>query len=120
PHPKSAQLLRVVVARVRASTVGVMDESGWGIAVSHRSTEGVQRQASVVGGACRPANDCAAEEVENDSQVKPSCTGVYRCDVGHPNLIGTRRREVSLEQVWRDVHGVLRVCGCSVASASAP
>ena len=47
----------------------------------------------------RPANDFAVKEIKHDGQVQPAFVSPQVGDVRRPDLIGCRRRKVSVEQI---------------------
>ena len=57
----------------------------------------------------RPANNLAIEQIENDGQIPPAVVGPQVSDVRRPYLIRRSRRKVSVQQIGRYQHTVLRV-----------
>ena len=49
-----------------------------------------------------PADDLASGEIEDDGQVEPALASGQVRDVGEPDRVGQRRRELLLQEVGRD------------------
>ena len=58
---------------------------------------------------CRPADDPAGEQVDDNGEVQPAFAGPHVGDVGTPLPVGPRCREVLIEQVQRDRSGMMAV-----------
>lgn len=49
-------------------------------------------------------------QIKDDGEIQPPLAGPDIADVARPFLIGPIRRDVTVQQVWRDVEGVVTVC----------
>ena len=48
-------------------------------------------------------------QIKDDSQVEPTFAGPHKTDVSGPLMVGAIRMEVPVQQVRRDVEGVVAV-----------
>ena len=64
---------------------------------------------------CRPADDTAREQVDDEALVQPAFMGLDVGDVGHPDLIGPGRLEPLLEPVLGD--GIVMAVAASAHAA---
>ncbi len=56
-------------------------------------------------------------QVQDHSQIKPPLAGPDVTDIARPFLVGSIRREVTIQKVWRDVERVVAVCGSAAIRA---
>ena len=68
--PVAGEIRLVVLAGVGAATIRVVQEPGLGTATLHRHLERLQREASIVDGADRPAHDEARKQIEHRRQIE--------------------------------------------------
>jgi hypothetical protein len=87
-EPKLAALIRMV-DHVRRT------------ALRERHVQGIEHELSPQVRCHRPADDAAAPRVENDGEVQEAGPGRDVRDVGDPELIGSGRGEVALDEVRR-------------------
>ena len=99
----------VLLARVRAAAVGVVDQRSRGAPRSQGSIQGCPSQGGVIRLAGRPADDTPREEVQEDGEIQPSRDRPDVGDVPHPSFVGSAGVEVPLEHVRRDGIVVARV-----------
>src|SRR3954464_2334239 len=92
----------VVLARVGAALVRVVEQAGLGAAVAQRLVEGPDHQVPVVAGAHRPADEEAGKQVEHCRQVDLAAGSDELGGIAHPALIRRRCGEVAVEDVGRD------------------
>ena len=59
----------IVLAGVRRSLIGVMEQAACGAAALHRHVEGLDGQMSIVDGADGPPHNEPREQIENDRAV---------------------------------------------------
>src|SRR5712692_7085546 len=93
----------IVLARVGASLVGMVQQTGIGAASLQRHFEGFDRQVPVVDGADRPAHDESREQVKNRGQVELAAGPDQQLRrVAYPALVGRLRLELSVQKVGCD------------------
>jgi hypothetical protein len=85
------------------------DQTGLGPTPEPRHSQRVRNQLRAHVGLERPSHDLATEQIQDDRQIQPALVGPEIGDVCRPDLIGFRRREVTLQQVRRDRQIVIRV-----------
>ena len=56
-----------------------------------------------------PADHAPGMQIQDHRQIKPALAGPDIADVTRPFLVGPVGGEVALQQVWRDVEGVIAV-----------
>src|SRR6266540_1371526 len=96
----------VVHARVRAASIGVVQEPGIGTAPLDCHLEGLQRDPSVVHGTDRPAHHEPGVEIQNRGEIQLGPISDHELGrVADPALIRCRGGEVPGEYIGRD--GVL-------------
>ena len=76
-------------------------------ALSERHVKRCQYQFGAQMSFHRPAHNLAAERVEHHRQVKKAGPGWNVADVGDPQTIGRRRREVALNEIWSGFGGAI-------------
>src|SRR5581483_1566120 len=108
-EPGARECALVLLARVLATAIGVMNESGsWTPSLQrHGQRRGCEWRRQTI--AHRPSDNASRVEVENRGEVEPAFPRFDVRDVGHPDLVRCVCREVALEQVRRDRHLVLGV-----------
>ena len=96
-----SELRSVAFARVLAATIGVMQHLWRWLPPSKCGLQGVfdKLGSHVVGK--RPAHDEPRMQVEDDSQIAPSCCSPDIGDVTGPNMIGRIDRKLARQSVWR-------------------
>src|SRR5690606_34596021 len=77
-----------------------------------RHSERSQSQLGVDGAGDAPTDNTARVEVDENGEEQPAIERRHIRYVPYPGLVRTARREIPLQQVWRDRIGVPRV-GCS-------
>jgi hypothetical protein len=102
------QVLEVTTA-ILAATVTVEDQARLRKAAKPRHTQRIRHQLRAHVRLHRPAHHLTAEQVENDGQIQPTLVRPDVRDVRSPDLVGTRGREVSLQQVRCDRQPVVAI-----------
>src|SRR5712692_9679489 len=93
----------IVLARVGASLVRVVQQAGIGATPLQRHLERFDRQVPVVDGADRPAHDEAREQVKNRGQVELAAGPDQQLRrVAYPTLVGRLRLELAVQEVCSD------------------
>src|SRR6202166_3459455 len=95
---------------ILAATVTVEDQARLRTAAKPCHTQRIRHQLRAHVRLHRPAHHLTAEQVENDGQKQPTLVRPDVRDVRSPDLVGTRGREVSLQQVRCDRQAVVAVC----------
>ena len=105
-------------ACVLAPAVRVMDQARARVSGSQSSPQRLHHQLRphVVSGC--PAHNAATEQVEDDGEIQPPGRGPDVGDVRGPQLVGPRRVEILLDQVWRNGLAMVRVRGSSKTSST--
>ena len=96
-----------------------MNHSG-GAALPARQVECRQHQFGAQMSFHRPADDLAAQRVEHHRQVKKAGPGWNVADVGDPQTIGRRRREVAFNEIWSGFGGAISHRGGNPLGLLAP
>jgi hypothetical protein len=65
--------------------------------------QGPNRQIAFHPVADGPADDASRMQIEDDSEIQPALAGPDVADIARPFLVRSIRREVTVQQVWRDV-----------------
>src|SRR3989442_1790589 len=99
----------VVLARVLDTAVRVMDEASLGAPGPESHAQGVEGERPVEVRIHGPADNTPREQVQDGREVGPALSGPDVGDVGHPDLVGRRGREVPVELIRRDRMRVPRV-----------
>jgi hypothetical protein len=86
-----------------------MDQPRGRAAHDESLAEGSASQIPMQPVTCRPADDSACEQVDDDRQIQPTFAGPDVGNVGVPLLVRLRRCEVLVEQVRSDRPGMM-VC----------
>ena len=68
--PWASRTALVVLTRVGASTVGMMEQAGVGTPALDRHLEGRDRHVAIVHGADGPAHDEAREQIEDRREIE--------------------------------------------------
>ena len=104
----------VVLARVRAALVGVMQQAGIGTPPLQCHLERLQREMSIIHGTDGPADDEARIQVENGRQIELAAAADDELRrIADPALIGRLRCESTVEQIGRDRVGRDRSSSCA-------
>ena len=102
--------LLIVVRKVLASAIRVMNAALWWPAQGNRHVEGADRQVFLHLVADRTTYHPAGMQIKYDRQINPALPRPDIGDVAGPFLIGLARREILLQEIWRDVECVVAVC----------
>ena len=98
--PCASRIVLVVLARVRAALVGVVQQTAVGTAPLQRHLERLDRQMPVVHRADRPADDEPREQIEDHRQVELAAAADDELGgVADPPLIRRGRLELPVEQI---------------------
>lgn len=102
PGPHADELLPVNLSRVLAAAIRVADEPGSRSPPlgGHHQRSHTQFGAHMI--AHRPADDLARGQIEDGGQVQPALAGRQVGDVGQPDCVWPRGREVLLQEIGRD------------------
>src|SRR2546425_6537208 len=93
----------IVLARVGASLVRVVQQAGIGATPLQRHLERFDRQVPVVDGTDRPAHDESREQVKNRGQVELAAGPDQQLRrVTYPTLVGRLRLELAVQEVCSD------------------
>src|ERR1043166_2136219 len=111
---RPGQSVAIIGAGVLNTTIRVEEQLGRWSPMRHRHGQSLQDQARVDALAHGPADDSAAVEIEDGSEVKPAFLGFDVGDVGHPDLV----RRTSLGSV-REVVGCNGLVVVAVGGANA-
>jgi hypothetical protein len=114
-HDGGGESGAIGVRGILHAAVGMVDQScGRPLSVNrHRECGRRQFGAQVI--AHGPADDLAAVEIHDGGEIQPALVGWNVGDVGEPDAVGRRGREVAIDQVRRD-----RQCVAAVGRAHAP
>ena len=86
---------------VGGATVAVMHDAAVRTAPLEGHQQGVGDEFAVRGVAHRPADDASGPQVDDGGEMQPAFVGAELGDVGRPDLVGSRRREVPVDQIRR-------------------
>ena len=93
----------IVLARVRAALIGVVQQAGVRTAPLHRLVERAQREVAVVDRTERPAHDEPGVEVQDGRQIQLGAAADDELRrVADPALIGPLGRELAVEHIGGD------------------
>ncbi len=84
--------------RVLTPVVRMVHDAG-GLPLGNGHLEGGQHELRPEVPGHRPADDAAAEDVEDDGEVEEAAAGGHVRDVGHPERVGPVGRELALDEV---------------------
>jgi len=80
------------------AVIGMMDDVAW-LALGDRHVQRVEDDVRLEARRHRPSDDAAAPCIEDDGEVQETGPRGHIRDVRDPELVGTARREVALDQV---------------------
>src|SRR5260370_27876796 len=109
-HAVAIKEVLEVTTAILATAVAMDDQVRFRPAAKPRHAQRVRHQLRAHVWLHRPAHHLTAEQVEDDGQKQPTLVRPDVRDVRSPDLIGTRGREVSLQQVRCDRQAVVAVC----------
>lgn len=108
-EPMLAQDLLIVVRTVLAAAIAVEDRASGRRPEGDRHLQRPDRQIAFHAVADSPADHAAGMQVEDHSQIQPALAGPDIADVARPFPIGSICREVTVQQVRRDIEPVVAV-----------
>ena len=109
-----AQALLVVMTAILATAIGVVNTARWWLTQIDRHVECADCEVFLHAIADRPADDAPGIEINDHGQVEPTLAGPYVRDVTDPFLVRRACREVTIQQVRRDIEPMVAVRGCFV------
>ena len=108
-EPMPAQHLLIVVSTVLRSAICVMNAAWWRPSDRDGHAQRTQRQILLYAIADGPPNDAPGEKVNDHSQINPPLARPDIGDVACALLVRPARSEVLLQEIRRDVEGVIAV-----------
>ena len=96
---------------VLRAAIRVVNTAWWRAAQGNSHVQRPDRQILFHPVADSPANHAPREQVDDDGQINPALTRPDVGDVARPLLVRGTRRKVLLQEVRRDVEGVIAVGG---------
>lgn len=108
-EPVLSQQLLIVMSTVLRPAVRVMKAARWWPSDRDRHVQGPQGEILLHAIADRPADDTAREKVNDHGQIDPTFPRPDIGDVACPLLVWPARGEVLLQEIRRDVEGVIAV-----------
>lgn len=103
---------------VLRAAIRVMNTAWWRAAQGNSHVQRPDRQILFHPVADSPANHAPREQVDDDGQINPALTRPDVGDVARPLLVRGTRRKVLLQEVRRDVEGVIAVGGALELAAA--
>lgn len=113
-----AQLLLVTVGTVLRSSIRVMNTAWWRVSDGDGHVQRPPSQILLHAVADRPAKDTARKQINDYSQIDPALPRPDIGDVVGPLLVLPARCEILLQEIRRDVEGVIAVGRALEHSAS--
>ena len=104
-----AQEFLIIVRTVLAAAIRVMVAALWRLSQSDGHVQCPDCQITFHAVAYGPTDHSPGMQVQDHSQIKPSFSGPHIADVARPFLVLVVGAEVPVQQVWRDVEGVVAV-----------
>lgn len=101
-HAVVGELVLEGRARVLATPVGMVQQARRRLSPEPRHGQRIGHNVRRHARFQRPADHFTVEQVEHDSQVQPALIRPQVGDVGAPDLVGRRRREVPVQQILGD------------------
>ena len=106
-----AQLFLIVVGAVLRSSIRVKNTAWWRLSDGDGHAQGPQSQILLHAVADRPTNDAARKQINECSQINPTLPRSDIGDITCPFLLRPARRKILLQEIRRDVEGMVTVGG---------
>ena len=117
-EPVLAQQLLIVVGTILRPAIGVMNAAWWWPSDRDGHVQRPQGKILLHAVADGPANDAPREKVNDHGQIDPTFPCPDISDVARPLLVRPARGKVLLQEIRRDVEGVIAVGGALELSAA--